>query len=71
MATRYVDGESVDAREQSHGVRTDVIEFTAGETTVVASEVAGTHASRGGAGARRDAHVETKGRDEIKKTCTD
>ena len=45
-------GQHVDAREQTRGIRTDVIELAAGETVVVASEIAGPHASRGGRLAR-------------------
>ena len=41
-------GQHIDAREQTRGIRTDVIELAAGETVVVASEIAGPHASRGG-----------------------
>lgn len=47
VATRDGEGESVDAREQIRGIRTDVIEFAAGETVVIASAIAGPHASRG------------------------
>ena len=41
-------GQHVDAREQTRGIRTDVIELAAGETVVVTSEIAGPHASRRG-----------------------
>ena len=55
------EGESVDAREQIRGLRTNVIEFTAGETVVVASEITGPHASRGGGS--REAECASKPRD--------
>jgi hypothetical protein len=61
VATRDGEGYSVDAREQTRGIRTDIIEFAAGETVVIASEIAGPHASRGGGSREGQCACQTRG----------